>query len=254
MAWFWTLLPLVGGALLVPWGADWPHSVALVTLWLMGGLSLGVFGIVYGALAYAPKVVAWTPRDASWTARRGGLGLGRWVHWTAFSLGLVVAPLVAGHPMLAGCFAIAELLMFGMPDIGGEDAERDPARPRRVGKAVFWILFRLMQLAGWCISIVAQAIFMIVLWIAETIDAPFELRRKRRLARRLRSTFDAPGGAVYFAYSEPHQFDRFLGAGGVLQAAIGGVIARNWRNDIQPGWSTRSKTPLADAERELLHR
>ena len=95
---------------------------------------------------------------------------------------------------------------------------------------------------------------MVTIWLAETAFAPFELRRKRRLARRLRLTFDRPGGAVYFVYSEQHQFDRFLGPGGVLQAAIGGVVARNWRNDIQPGWSTRSKTPLAEPERALLRR
>ena len=252
--WLWAILPLFGGALLVPWGADWPRIVALVPLWTIAGILLLGQGTIYGCYAFASSSPAWNTDRLRWTHRRDRRGLGRLLTLTAFILGLLIAPVVAGHVYLASCFAIGWVMAIGCPDPKAQESDRDPDKPRRIGRPVFWILLRAVRLVGWCVSIVAKAVFMLALWLAETVAVPFELLSKRRLARRLRAAFDVPGGAVYFVYSEQHQFDRFLGPGGVLQAAIGGIVARNWRNDIQPGWSTRSKTPLAEPERALLRR
>lgn len=252
--WLWALLPLAGGVLLVPWGVDWPYSLALVSLWLMGGVMLFTLSLVYAALAFAPQLAAWTPDDARWTARRGGSDLGHWVRWIAFNLGLVVAPLVADYPLLAGCFAILQIMIIGLPDLGGKDIERIPSKPRRVGKAVFWTIFTVCRLVGWGLSSLARVLFWPILRAAALIGALFRRWSQRRLARRLRSDLGVSAGAVYFVYSEQHQFDRYLGPGGILHSAISGVIARNWRNDIQGGLSVRSKTPLGEAELTLLRR
>ena len=156
--------------------------------------------------------------------------------------------------MLAGCFAIGQVMALGLPDRNCGDVERDPDRPRRVGKAIFWTLISACRLVGWCLSRVAWILFLPFAFAIGLVDMVFTWFSSRRLARRLRSAFDVPGGAVYFVYAEQHQFNRFLGPGGVLQSAVSGVIARNWREDIQPGWSTRSKTPLVEPERSLLRK
>jgi hypothetical protein len=63
-----------------------------------------------------------------------------------------------------------------------------------------------------------------------------------RDSRALRAKFDRPEGLVYFVYSEPHQFEHFMGKAGVLDMARSAVVARDWRLDLgsekqRPGWA-----------------
>jgi hypothetical protein len=63
-----------------------------------------------------------------------------------------------------------------------------------------------------------------------------------RDSRALRAEFDRPEGLVYFVYSEPHQFEHFMGQAGVLDPARSAVVARDWRLDLgrekqRPGWA-----------------
>lgn len=55
-----------------------------------------------------------------------------------------------------------------------------------------------------------------------------------RTAKDLRRKFNKPGGFIYFLYSEPHQYEHFLGEGGVLAAYRDQVVARDWRTRIRP--------------------
>jgi len=69
----------------------------------------------------------------------------------------------------------------------------------------------------------------------------YEFWCKIRTAKDLRGKFGKPDGLIYFLYSEPHQYEHFLGEGGVLAAYGEQVVARNWRTCIRParegpGW------------------
>ena len=81
----------------------------------------------------------------------------------------------------------------------------------------------------------------ILLFITLLVVNPFILamdvrnrRRTKRGAGRLCELFERSHGLVYFAYSEPHQRECFLGENGVLAPYREHVIERDWRRDIAP--------------------
>ena len=112
-------------------------------------------------------------------------------------------------------------------------------------------------------NIVARRAMQVLFWILVSpvvvVAAPFIFAWDRRAARRdsrgLRVAFDRPGGLVYFLYSEPHQYECFLGKGGVLHEVRGRVVARDWRADVracidESGWEAFKET----AEGRMLSR
>lgn len=112
-------------------------------------------------------------------------------------------------------------------------------------------------------NIVARRIMQIVFWILVSpivaVAAPFifafDRRGRRRDSLGIRAAFDRPEGLVYFLYSEPHQYEHFLGKSDVLCGVDDRVVARDWRADVRSridelGWEEFKKT----AEGRMLSR
>lgn len=248
--WLWPMiLPLLGGSLLLPWEQDWPHVLAVFVLWTLGGF---VFVCLFGAGAFLASDQIGL--QFTWTRKRRWFRPMALLYRMAYILGLVIAPLAAGRPFLAGCFAMVLVMLNCMPDPPGQDTERDPSRPRRVSKAFYLVLVTFWRSVGWCLQLVAKGAVSLGVLAVAAWDRIFPWRN-RRLVRRVRAALGMPVGAVYFVYAEQHQYDRFLGPGGVLQSAIGRVVLRNWRRDLTgPRDPNGTLQQLSEAERELLER
>ena len=122
----------------------------------------------------------------------------------------------------------------------------------RLGWFLFKVPFRLVA-AVWrkCVRLysaskifryVAVGIGVILILPILPFYLLWELYCGVRDSRALRAEFDRPEGLVYFVYSEPHQFEHFMGQAGVLDPARLVVVARDWRLDLgrkkqRPGWA-----------------
>ncbi|NNG03105.1 MAG: hypothetical protein HKM95_03280 [Inquilinus sp.] len=158
------------------------------------------------------------------------------------------------------------LMMAGLPDAKGQEAERDPDRPRRIAKAIYRTLTTFWRLAGpplvvfgrvvgWGLMVPVGIFAGLGFLAVEAWNLVRRPWRDRSLARALRTALDLPEGGVYFVYAERHQFNHFLGPGGVLLRSIDRVVTRDWKRDIRGGLDGDSGAPpLADPERELLER
>lgn len=65
----------------------------------------------------------------------------------------------------------------------------------------------------------------------------FGLLCDRKQQRNLVTAAHAEGKLAWFAYSEPHQRERFLGEGGVLHGMEDSLIIREWRRDLYTAWN-----------------
>lgn len=80
-------------------------------------------------------------------------------------------------------------------------------------------------------------IFSIPFWL-------FGLLRDRKQKQNLVKAAHAEGKLAWFAYSEPHQRERFLGEGGVLHGMGDALIVKNWRTDMDGIWRRDGGTDL----------
>lgn len=146
---------------------------------------------------------------------------------------------LAGLYLALICWAYATAWIRTIQSAG---EEHDYANPFPVSIAVL----------GMCLALgpfLVLASPILLPWLA------WEFWSSTRMAGDLRRKFDKPGGLIYFLYSEPHQYEHFLGESGVLGAYRDKVVARNWRTCIRParegqGWEEFGES----AEGRLLER
>ena len=242
--WLWLIFPVLGGSLLLPWGPDWLRTMAAVILWAIGGTAFVVSMGAFALLAFVPNALRPTLEQPRWTRRRRKATLRFWLRRLFSFICLIVAPLSAGRPYLAGCYALVFVMLAGFPDPKGSETERDPDRPRRISKAIFWTqvtFWRLVaktlaiiwRVGGWCLVLLALPFIGLGIVVAEGWKLAGRPWRDRSLASRLREALDLPRGGVYFVHGEQHQYDHFLGPGGVLLEFIDAVVVRDWRRDIK---------------------
>ncbi|MEN8198197.1 MAG: hypothetical protein ABFS30_17095, partial [Pseudomonadota bacterium] len=184
----------------------------------------------------------------------------RWL-WVA----VLVALLVGGHYGLAALLGYHFVLGIAKRAenrrILGEEQKVWP-----VSRAIHWTVFavaeglahiygpvhRLMirplgevPLIAWILLfpiIAVLAIPMLFFWLLYglLVTLPiflFGLLRGRKQQRNLVKAACAESKLAWFAYSEPHQRERFLGEGGVLHGMGDALIERDWRRDLYTAWN-----------------
>lgn len=187
---------------------------------------------------------------------------------------LLVALLIGGHYGLAALLGYTTVLGIANRAenrrILGEGHKVGP-----VSRAVHWIVFGtaerlapvydpvrrlLIRPAGgvpfvaWLLAIplfpiiVVLAIPLLLFWLLYVfLSIPFwlfDLLCNRKQQRNLVKAASAEGVIAWFAYSEPHQRERFLGEGGVLHGMGDALIVKNWRTDMDGIWRRDSGTDL----------
>ena len=105
-----------------------------------------------------------------------------------------------------------------------------------------------VPLIAWVLLFPIIAVFAIPLFpIIVVFAIPFwlfDLLCNRKQQRNLVKAAHAEGKLAWFAYSEPHQRERFLGEGGVLHGMGDALIVKNWRADMDGIWRRDSGTDL----------
>ena len=178
---------------------------------------------------------------------------------------LLVALLVGGH------YGLAALLGYGFALGIAKRAETrrilgEGHKVWPVSRAVHWIVFGVAEqlapvydpvhrlltrpvgelpLIAWIVLFPIFAVLAIPMLLFELLSAllvtlPISLiglLRGRKQQQNLVKAAYAGGKLAWFAYSEPHQRERFLGEGGVLHGMDGSLIVREWRRDLYTAWN-----------------
>lgn len=183
----------------------------------------------------------------------------RWL-WVA----VLVALLVGGHYGLAALLGYHFVLGIAKRAENRRIlGEGDKVWP--VSRAVHWIVFSVAEglapvydplhrlltrpaggvpLVVWILLFPIIAVFaipMLLFWLLYglLVTVPISLLgllRGRKQQRNLVKVAHAEGKLAWFAYSEPHQRERFLGEGGVLHGMGDSLIERDWRRDMDGHW------------------
>ena len=210
----------LGAALVLDLGIepDWSGQIAEVLLWSFAILSMGVVG---GAL------IAFMSEHGERLSKRVD---DKWrsVNWAERLIRRLLMAVLLFLLVDAGQLALAALILFSMLTkitlrFHHRIIDHDDQLP-------YWLWFDL------CVYLLVGGLLLFVtLLVVNPIIFAFELRNRRRTKRgagRLCELFERPHGLVYFAYSEPHQRECFLGENGVLAPYREHVIERDWRRDI----------------------
>jgi hypothetical protein len=180
---------------------------------------------------------------------------------------LLVALLIGGHYGLAALLGYTTVLGI----VNRAENRRILGEGHKVGpvsRAVHWIVFgvaerlapvydpvrRLLIRPVGGVPFVAWLLFIPLFPIIVVLAIPlllfgllyvflsipfwlFGLLCDRKQQRNLVTAAHAEGKLAWFAYSEPHQRERFLGEGGVLDGMDGSLIVRDWRRDLYTAWN-----------------
>lgn len=193
--------------------------------------------------------------------------------WRAGWIVVAWALWAAGQPLLASLYLLGSMLKLAVRVRVRRRKHGDTARIDFLARAVAFIIWWPFVAVG----AVGTAVVLVPLGILGAIwdrivaalpagkpepqtswerEARLEWARIRRSSAsyRLREAFGMPGGFVYFLYSEPHQREHYLGAGGLLHGLEDRVVARDWRKTVTPAqkvtrWNLFRRTP----EGALLH-
>lgn len=190
---------------------DWPRAIlALRLLWRTLLIVLLVYGHyeLAALLGYGIALgIASRAENRFILGEKYRVGpVSRAVHWIVFAAAEGLAPAYAPlHRLLArpvrGVPFVAWLVVV-------------PLFPIIVVLAIlpllFWLLYVLLSIPFWLFGFV----------------------RDRALEKEMVRAACAEGRLAWFAYSEPHQRERFLGEGGVLHGMGDALIVRNWRSDM----------------------
>jgi len=289
---FLTIL-LIAGALWLALGAPpaWAASIILTWVWIFTLFMIVASSMLALAFTFGPGMQnshwrEWRRREGRWdlpesppesptrpeptrTPRqhlamwlwRAGWFIAAWALWTA------------GHPLLGGLYLLACMLMLSARAHQRRRKHGDTARIDFLARAIDFVIWWPLVAVG----AAGAAAVLVPLGILGAIwdrimgapppgkpEPSTNWEREQRLTRarvrraaasyRLREEFGMPGGFVYLLYSEPHQREHFLGAGGLLHGMEDQVVARDWRGDVTParkaiGWTRFEQTP----EGALLH-
>ena len=227
----WLVPPLLGLSLLPGWAPSWLRETSALVLWATGGMAflalLAVFAVPASGLV---------DKRPLWTRKPSQPRLTNWLRRATSIFSLIVLPLLAGHPYLAGCFAAVFVMAAGVPTGTREMAVHDERCERPISRSIYRCLVTALGPVMWCF----------LWWVP---------MRQRRLARRLRDALGIPRSGVYFLHSEQHQYDHFLDPEGVLWDARDRVVVRNWRRDVlRSNAEGGPPSPPGQAEHDMLAR
>ena len=225
----------------------------LFWLWVVSAI-LNTVGTLYRANI---------PRDQRKPTCNDGVIAARAMRW--LWVAVLVALLVGGH------YGLAALLGYGFVLGIARRAETrrilgEGDKAGFLSRAVHWIVFAVAEglapvfdpvrrllarpvggvpFIAWVLLfpiIAVLAIPMLLFWLLYglLVTVPISLLgllRGRKQQRNLVKAACAEGKLAWFAYSEPHQRERFLGEGGVLHGMEDALIERDWRRDLYTAWN-----------------